>query len=89
MVALVLVVVALALLWTVGSVVLRLVAWVTVATILFSLVIGEDVPPVAPAIAAGCWLGAEVLFRLRRGVWRSRLLATVSGRGAAPLVAVE
>ncbi|HET7486530.1 MAG TPA: hypothetical protein VFJ85_01280 [Acidimicrobiales bacterium] len=76
----------LALLWSVGSVVLRAVAWFTVAAIALSLVIGVDVPGAGPAIAGGCWLGAEVLFRLRQGFWRSRLLARATGRPPAVLV---
>ncbi len=51
MVAVLAVLVALALLWRVGSVVLRAVAWCTVAAIALSVVIGVDVPAAAPAMA--------------------------------------
>jgi len=86
MVRVLVVLVALALLWRVGSVVLRAVAWCTVAAITLSVVMGVDVPAAAPAVAGGCWLGAEVLFRLRHGFWRSRLLARATSRPPAPLV---
>lgn len=85
MVAVLLIVVALALAWAVGSTVLRLVAWFLVATMAVSVVAHIPVPPGVPFVAVGCWLGGHLLFRAKHGYWRSQLLQRLDERRLAQL----
>ena len=81
MLATVLVVVAaLAVLWSVGSVVLRALAWFLVGVMCLSLVAGIDVPTGAVVAAVAFWLGGHVIHRLRHGYWSSSVLDAMSRR---------
>lgn len=71
---------ALALLWSVGSMVLRVMAWFLVAVMAVSLVAGIGVPSAALVAAVGCWAGGHAIFRLRNGYWRSYLLDNALSR---------
>ena len=73
-------VVAVALLWSVGSVLLRALAWFFVAAMAVSLVAGI---PVATGVVVGtvvCWMGGHAIYRARHGVWRSQVLEYALGR---------
>jgi hypothetical protein len=72
---------ALVLLWSVGSVVLRALAWFLVAVMAISLVAGIAVPPGAVVASVACWAGGHSIYRLRHGHWRSHLLAGLAGHG--------
>jgi hypothetical protein len=85
MLTIVLVVVFLGLAWAVGSTVLRLAAWFLVATMVVSLLAQIPVPPAVPFVAAGCWLGGHLLFRMKHGYWRSQLLQRLDDRRLAQL----
>ena len=81
MLATVLVVVAaLVVLWSVGSVVLRALAWFFVAAMAVSLVAGIPVPTGVVLAAIVCWLGGHAIYRARHGYWRSYLLDNALSR---------
>ncbi len=71
---------ALALLWTVGSAVLRALAWFFVAAMAISLIAGVPVPTGVVIGTVLCWTGGHAIYRLRHGYWRSPLLAYALGR---------
>lgn len=74
------VVAALALLWMVGSAVLRALAWFFVAAMAISLVAGIPVPTGVVVGTVVCWVGGHVLYRLRHRYWRSHLLENALSR---------
>ena len=81
MLASILVVVAgLALLWAVGSLVLRALAWFLVAAMVVSLIAGIPVPTGVVVGAVVCWAGGHAIHRLRHGYLSSYLLEAALGR---------
>lgn len=73
-------VVALALLWSVGSVLLRALAWFFVVAMAVSLVAGIPVPTGVVVSSVVCWVGGHAIYRARHGVWRSYLLESALSR---------
>ena len=57
----------LALLWAVGSVVLRALAWFLVAAMVVSLIAGIPVPTGVVVGTVVCWAGGHAIHRLRHG----------------------
>lgn len=65
--------------WKAGAVVLsvmlRMMAWILVLAVVVSVVTGMQPAPGAVLEGiAGFWLAGHVLFRIRRGYWRSPTL---------------
>jgi hypothetical protein len=71
---------AAALLWMVGSTVLRALAWFLVAAMAISLIAGIPVPTGVVVGTVVCWAGGHVIYRLRHGYWRSYLLENALSR---------
>ena len=68
-----------ALLWAVGSVVLRALAWFLVAAMVVSLIAGIPVPTGVVVGTVMCWAGGHAIHR-RHGYWASYLLEAALGR---------
>lgn len=67
--------------WSIGSAVLRLLAWFLLVAMALSLVAGIAVPPGVLVATVMCWTAAHAIYRLRHGCWRSQLLdATLARR---------
>ena len=71
---------ALVVLWSVGSLLLRALAWFFVAAMAVSLMAGIPVPTGVVVSAVVCWLGGHAIYRLRHGYWRSYLLDNALSR---------
>ena len=71
---------ALVVLWSVGSVVLRALAWFFVAAMAVSLIAGIPVPTGVVVATVLCWVGGHVIHRLRHGFWASYLLEAALNR---------
>ena len=69
-----------ALLWAVGSVVLRALAWLLVAAMVVSLIAGIPVPTGVVVGTVVCWAGGHAIHRLRHGYWASYILEAALGR---------
>ncbi len=78
--SIVVLVAGLALLWAVGSVGLRALAWFFVAAMLISLIAGIPVPTGVVMATVVFWTGGHGIHRLRYGYWASYLLEAALGR---------
>ena len=67
----------LAVVWALGSIVLRVLAWVFMGAALLSVIADIPVPGAAAVMALGCWLLGHGLFRLKHGYWANQLLRAV------------
>ena len=70
----------LAVLWSIGSLVLRAMAWFLVAVMAVSLVAGIGVPTGAVVAAVASWVGGHVIHRMRHGHWSSAVLGALGRR---------
>lgn len=60
-----------------GATVLAVAAWVGVALVALSVLVGEPVPTGAIVGTLALWIGSQLISRAKRGAWRSRILRIV------------
>jgi len=73
---------ALALVWFLGSGLLRGMGWLFLGLGVLGVIAGVPVPVGIGIFALVCWLAGQALFRARHGYWGSRLLGgAVAGAG--------
>lgn len=60
-----------------GAAVLAVAAWVGVALVALSVLVGEPVPTGAIVGTLGLWIGSQLISRGKTGAWRSRVLRAV------------
>lgn len=60
-----------------GAVLLGAMAWIGVALIFLSVLVGEPVPTGALIGTLALWVGSQLVSRAKSGAWRSRVLRAV------------